>query len=1395
MYKYPHIQRLRVDFGKIKSVSNPPPLLKIQKDSYDWFLQKDVAPENRRNQGFEAVFKSVFPISDFGGTCTLEYVSYRLGEPKYDETECKIRGVTFAAPIRVSLRLIIWEKDEKSTQRRIHDIKEQEIYLGEFPLMSETGSFIVNGTERVIVSQLHKSSGVFFNHDKGKTHASGKLLYSAGIIPQRGSWIDFEFDAKDLLFVRIDRRRKFLASALLKALTYSQKDEKEPVPYTDHDLLDRFYYTETVLLVDSFGKEENNWKFSKYFDPQSSQNQRAVDNIKNPKNKQIIVNKGKKISKSSIRKIQEAKITVIPTNMDDIIGRFSLHKIEDSKGEIIVETNGVITKEILTRLIENEVKEITLLFMGNKTIGPAFRNTLAADKVDTPEEAIIEIYKKMKPGDPPTLEVAKNMLQNMFFRPERYDLSNVGRMKINKKLDLDIDLNHTILTDEDIFAVVEYLLRLKDGAGGTIDDIDHLGNRRVRGVGELLENQVRIGLVRMERAIKERMSLQETETMMLHDIVNSKPVSAVINEFFGSSQLSQFMDQTNPLSEITHKRRLSALGPGGLTRERAGFEVRDVHTSHYGRICPVETPEGPNIGLISSIATYARLNEYGFIETPYRKIKDTLVTDDVTFLTAIDEGKFKIAQANALVGLDNKLVKDIVKARQEGEFKLIRKEEIDFMDVSPKQLVSVAASLIPFLEHDDANRALMGSNMQRQAVPVVKPEAPLVGTGIEYQVANDSGSCIVAKRSGKVDRVDAERIVVEAEVDLSSEESAIEANVDIYHLRKYHRSNQNTCINQRPIVSIGDKVVEGQIVADGGSCDNGELALGQNILVAFMPWHGYNYEDSILVSEKLLYEDRFTSVHIEELEVLARDTKLGKELITRDIPNVSEYALRNLDASGIIRIGSYVKSGDILCGKTTPKGEMQLNPEEKLLRAIFGEKAGDVRDTSLRVPQGIQGVVIDVKVFNRRGVEKDERTKEIEAATLQKIDNDYFDEVRIVKNNLIFKALPILKKQPLAHNIVSPTTHEIVIQSGEILTEETFKSVPTDAWKDITITDSDKNSKLQLMLRNASSQLDLLTNIHESKRIHEGRTDDLQPGVIRTIKVYVAMKRRLSVGDKMAGRHGNKGVISKLISPEEMPYMADGTPVDIVLNPLGVPSRMNVGQVLETHLGLAASYLGERIEEMMKEHLPIDEMKQYVKGLYSSDYITEYVDSLDDEGVLDMIRKLKKGVYFSTPVFDGATEEDIHDMLDKAGLDRSAQMTLYDGRTGDRFDQKITVGFLYILKLHHLVDDKLHARSIGPYSLVTQQPLGGKAQFGGQRFGEMEVWALEAYGAAYTLKELLTVKSDDTAGRNKIYESIVKGNHDNKTGIPEAFKVLINELKSLCLDFELIREESFFQEF
>ncbi len=1382
MLKFPHTQRLRVNFGKIESILDPPPLLQLQKDSYDWFLQKDAPPEQRTNQGLEAVFRSVFPISDFGGSCTLEYVSYRLGEPKYDENECKIRGVTFASPIRALLRLIIWEKDEKAEQKRIHDIKEQEIYLGEFPLMTDTGSFIINGTERVIVSQLHKSSGVFFSHDKGKVHSSGKLLYSASVIPQRGSWLDFEFDTKNLLNVRIDRRRKFLASIFLKALGYSSEE-----------LLNRFYYTEKVNLKKAWVADPAKRKYSKFFNSQAAQNQRAIDDILSPEDGTLLIQGGKKISKAALRKLKDAGVQEIPSSLEDILGRYSLSDIKGQDGEIILGSNEPVTEEVLELLLENKVESVTLLYMGNKTIGAALRNTLAADKVNSSNDALIEIYKKMKPGDPPTLEVAKNLLNNMFFNPDRYDLSNVGRMKINKKLHLDIPMEQTILAKDDILAVVEYLLRLKDGAGGQVDDIDHLGNRRVRSVGELLENQIRIGLVRMERAIKERMSLQETETMMLHDIVNSKPVSAVINEFFGSSQLSQFMDQTNPLSEITHKRRLSALGPGGLTRERAGFEVRDVHTSHYGRICPVETPEGPNIGLISSVATYAKLNEFGFIETPYRKIEDGRVTGEIVYLSAIDEGNYKIAQANARLDKKGSFQRDFVQARYTGESKLIRREEIEMMDVSPKQLVSIAASLIPFLEHDDANRALMGSNMQRQAVPVVKPEAPFVGTGMEGQVAHDSGSCVVARRSGVVDRVDAERIVIEADVDLASEEGGIEANVDIYHLNKYRRSNQNTCVNQRPVVKVGQRIVKSQILADGGSCEGGELALGQNMLIAFMPWNGYNYEDSILVSERVLHEDRFTSVHIEELEVLARDTKLGKEMISKDIPNVSENALRNLDESGIIRIGSYVKSGDILVGKTTPKGETQLNPEEKLLRAIFGEKAGDVRDTSLRVPQGIEGVVIDVKVFNRRGVEKDTRTEQIEAATLEKINADYQDEIRIVRGNLHKRVLPLLEGKKVEYDLFNPHSNEKILAKGKVMDAETFVTIPKEAWADIRVGDGEANEQIRIILANARVQLELLDNVYASKKEREFRTDDLQPGVIRSIKVYVAMKRRLSVGDKMAGRHGNKGVISKIIPLEEMPYDEKGNTVDIVLNPLGVPSRMNIGQVLETHLGLAAKGVGDKINEALQAMHPVNQVKQQINEIYQSKFLKDYLDSVSDEEVMEFADKLKKGVHVSTPVFDGAHESNIDTLLKLADFDSSGQMTLFDGRTGDRFEQKVTVGYLYMLKLHHLVDDKLHARSIGPYSLVTQQPLGGKAQFGGQRFGEMEVWALEAYGAAYTLRELLTVKSDDITGRNRIYESIVKGTHDVKTGIPESFRVLINELKSLCLDFQLISDKGYFE--
>ena len=1379
--QFPNVHRLRLDFGQIKSPLSPPSLLKVQKVSYEWFLQKDIAPDQRGDHGLEGVFRSVFPISDFGGTCTLEYISFRLGEPKYDVGECRTRGVTYASPIRVSLRLIIWEKEEAGETRRIHDIKEQEIYLGEFPLMTDTGSFVINGTERVIVNQLHRSPGVFFSHDKGKTHSSGKFLYSAGIIPQRGSWVDFEFDAKDLLHVRIDRRRKFLSTILLKALGYS--NEK---------LLKRFYFTEIFNLKNLSEQNKEDRVYTKFLDLRAVLNQRAIGDITHPETGEIILSKSRKISKASLKKLVDANVKEIPSDIDDLLGRFSLKDIYDHNKNLILPCNAPINEKALDEIIENKIKEIEVLYIGHRTISSAFRNSIAADKVDTVQEALVEIYKKLKPGDPPTVEVAKNLINNMFFNPDRYDLSRVGRMKLNKKLGLETSLDERVLSHEDIFRVVEYLLHLKEGTGN-VDDIDHLGNRRVRNVGELLENQFRIGLVRMERAIKERMSLQEVETMLLHDIINSKPVSAVINEFFGSSQLSQFMDQTNPLSEITHKRRLSALGPGGLTRERAGFEVRDVHISHYGRICPVETPEGPNIGLISSLACYAQLNEFGFLETPYRVVENRRVTEKVKYLSAVDEDKYKIALANAMLNEDGTFFKPFVPARESGEFKVIKRENIDLMDMSPKQLVSIAASLIPFLEHNDANRALMGSNMQRQAVPTLIPDAPYVGTGMEHQVARDSGSCIIAKRRGTVNRVDASRIVVEAEVDITKDKIVVDANVDIYHLKKYLRSNQNTCVNQRPLVKEGDVIEEGQIVADGASCESGELALGQNVLVAFMPWNGYNYEDSILVSERILHKDRYTSVHIEELEVLARDTKLGKELITKDIPNVSEYALRNLDESGIVNIGSYVKTGDILVGKSTPKGESQLNPEEKLLRAIFGEKAGDVRDTSLRVPQGIEGVVIDVKVFNRRGVEKDQRTKLIEAYNLKRIENDFKDEVRIVKSNLLKMAMPILSMYNLSYDVLDPNTHEMIISGGNRITEDHLLHLPHEAWKDVMIEDAGENKNLANIMKNASLQVELLNNVYESKREKELRTDDLQPGVIRSVKVFIAMKRRLSVGDKMAGRHGNKGVISKIVPVEEMPYMKGGEPVDIVLNPLGVPSRMNVGQVLECHLGRAAKGLGDKINEMMKNLNPLNKVKEKVKEIYNSEFVSKHLDSLEDEELKEFIERLRNGVHISTPVFDGATEDDIHRLMKISGFDSSGQTRLFDGRTGDEFEQEVTIGYMYMLKLHHLVDDKIHARSIGPYSLVTQQPLGGKAQFGGQRFGEMEVWALEAYGAAYTLRELLTVKSDDVAGRNKIYEAIVKGHHLTESGIPESFKVLINELKSLCLDFQLIEDVRFLE--
>ena len=1371
--------RIRRSFGSLSAPINVPHLLKVQLDSFERFLQREVPPDQREDKGLEAVFRSVFPVSDFSGSSTLEFVHYRLGDPKYSVEECRVRGVTYACPIRAALRLIVWEKDTDSEVKHIRDIKEQDIYLGELPLMTPTGSFIINGTERVIVSQMHKSPGVVFTHDKGKSHSSGKLLYSARVIPQRGSWLDFEFDAKDVLYVRIDRRRKFHATILLRALGY-----------TEDQLLKYFYQFEKLDLSDvKPGLDPDAQSYYIILDEEIILDQRLQLPITDPKTGEVLVNSGQRINKRLLKKLQKSKVKRLNVTLNELKGRIVAQTIyKDGSKDELIPCNTPLTAELLTKLAENGITEVDLLHIGPQNVGSSLRDTLALDKLSSPEQSLIELYKKMKPGDPPTLEAAHLMLQNFFFKRERYSLSKVGRLKLNEKLILDDPLDNTVLTEEDILKTVKYLLELKGGhPNRMIDDIDHLGNRRVRSVGELLETQFRIGLVRMERTIKERMSLQDSETMMLHDIVNAKPVAGAIHEFFGSSQLSQFMDQTNPLSEITHKRRLSALGPGGLTRERAGFDVRDVHSSHYGRICPIETPEGPNIGLIASLATFGRVNEFGFIETPYLKVEDSRVSKKVEYLTAIEEEKFSIAQANAVLDKKKAFVNDFITSRVGSEFSMVLKENIDYIDISPRQLVSVAAAMIPFLEHDDANRALMGSNMQRQGVPLVKPKAPLVGTGMEHQVAMDSGSCVVATRSGIVDNVDAGRVVIQADVDLSSEDSIVPANVDIYHLIKYRRSNQNTCINQRPMVKIGDRIEAGDVIADGSCTESGELALGQNINIAFMPWRGYNFEDSIMVSQRLLHEDSFTSVHIDVLDTVARDTKLGKEEITRDIPNVSEDALKNLDDSGIIAVGTSVKSHDILVGKVTPKGESQLNPEEKLLRAIFGEKAGDVRDTSLRVPQGVDGVVTDVVVFNREGVERDERTRQIEQELLARYEKDHYDEMRIVHSNLVNRILSVAEKKPLSADVLS-LQGEVLASKGTKISQEVLQEIPLKSTDGIQVKDKSINLKVGTFVRNALQQMYLLENVYQDRCEKVSKGDDLPPGVIRMIKVYIAIKRKLSVGDKMAGRHGNKGVVSTVQPIENMPYMEDGTPVDIVLNPLGVPSRMNVGQVLETHLGRVAKGLGNKVQEFLELNNPADQIRRFLKKVYDCPVAKKHFDSMDDKTFLEFVKKYKPGIHMSTPVFDGAKESDIQKMAEMAGLSKSGQVWLYDGMTGERFSQKVTVGYAYIMKLHHLVDEKIHARSIGPYSLVTQQPLGGKAQFGGQRFGEMEVWALEAYGAAYTLQELLTVKSDDVHGRNKIYESIVKGRHQLDTGLPESFKVLISELKSLCLNIELLQK-------
>ena len=1359
--------RFRRHFGKIKRIIDIPNLIDIQKRSYNEFLQTESPPEARKDTGLQGVFKSVFPIKDFNETSSLEFVGYSLGTPKYDVEECHQRGMTYAAPLKVMIQLVIWDVDAQSNMRAIKNVKEQEVYFGEIPLMTRNGTFMVNGTERVIVSQLHRSPGVFFDHDKGKTHASGKLLYSARIIPYRGSWIDFEFDPRDVLFVRIDRRRKFHATILLRALGM-----------TTENLLNYFYKKAVIVFDDR--------KVSKVFNPDQLAGVKATRDVRHPTTNELIVKEGRKFTRTAIKQMEAAGIKHVPIAPEEVVGRVVAHDIVDAgTGEVIVECNQELTPEKLKQLRDRGIHEIDVLLIDDLFLGPSLRNTLLQDKINTPEEAILEIYKRLRPGDPPTLETATSFFNNLFFNPERYDLSKVGRLKLNHKLRQTVPLEQGTLRREDILEVVRYLMELKNG-NGQVDDIDHLGNRRIRAVGELVENQYRIGLVRMERAIKERMSLQDIETLMPQELINYKPVSAVIKEFFGSSQLSQFMDQTNPLSEITHKRRLSALGPGGLTRERAGFEVRDVHPTHYGRVCPIETPEGPNIGLIASLSTYARVNQFGFIETPYREVEGGRVTDRIRFLSALQEEDYVIAQANAPLDPRGHFTSDSVTVRKAGEFTTVVPEEVNFMDVSPNQLVSVAASLIPFLENDDANRALMGSNMQRQAVPLLRTDAPLVGTGMERVVARDSGVTAVARRDGMVESVDATRIVVKADK-LSG---AADPGVDIYNLVKYQRSNQNTCMNQRPIVLPGDRVKGGDVIADGPSTEMGELALGRNILVAFMPWGGYNFEDSILISERVVREDDFTSVHIEEFECVARDTKLGPEEITRDIPNVGEEALKDLDESGIIRIGAEVKPQDILVGKITPKGETQLSPEEKLLRAIFGEKAGEVRDTSLRVPPGVEGTVISARVFSRKGVTKDERSKRIEEDETSKLKKDQADEIRILRETTLKKVRKLFLGKE-AQTRVTDDNRRVLLQKGKIIADEDLEGMPPNYWAEIRIDNDAAETEVQQAVDAYKEQVESIrvTFLEKIERLKAG--DELPPGVIKMVKVFVAIKRKLQVGDKMAGRHGNKGVLSRILPEEDMPYLEDGTPVDIVLNPLGVPSRMNVGQILETHLGWAAKILGKQLSEIIAEgngKPDVGAIRKRLREFFGKE-AGDFVDELKDEDVLKLARKSGNGLHMASPVFDGAAEDEILALLKRAGLPHTGQATLYDGRSGQSFAQSVTVGILYMMKLHHLVDDKIHARSTGPYSLVTQQPLGGKAQFGGQRLGEMEVWALEAYGAAYSLQEMLTVKSDDVAGRTRMYEAIVKGENVLEPGLPESFNVMVKELQSLALDVELLEDK------
>ncbi len=1355
-YSYTEKKRIRKNFGKLPSAMDIPYLLSIQVGSYKQFTQVDLSAEERLDQGLHAAFKSVFPIVSYSGKAVLEYVSYELGKPVFDVKECQLRGSTYSVSLRVKVRLILYDKE--STTQTIKDIKEQEVYMGEIPLMTDSGTFVINGTERVVVSQLHRSPGVFFDHDRGKTHSSGKLLYSARVIPYRGSWLDFEFDPKDLVYVRIDRRRKLPATVLLRALGFSSEE-----------ILSMFYENDQFKI--SQAKEPT---FSLKLVPGRLRGEVLPFAVKDKKGK-VIVEEGRRVTSRHIREMEQAKLTALKVTREYLLGKSLAKDIVDvDTGEIKFECNSEITEEVLDALIESKVKDFETIYTNDLDCGSFVSDTLRIDGTTSKLEAMVEIYRMMRPGEPPTKDSAENLFANLFFSAERYDLSAVGRMKFNRRLGRPETEGESVLSVDDIVDVLKTLVAIRNGFG-SVDDIDHLGNRRVRSVGEMAENAFRVGLVRVERAVKERLSMADSEGLMPQDMINAKPVAAAIKEFFGSSQLSQFMDQNNPLSEVTHKRRVSALGPGGLTRERAGFEVRDVHPTHYGRVCPIETPEGPNIGLINSLATYARTNAYGFLESPYRKVNNNKVTNDIDFLSAIDESDFVIAQASAPLNSKGGFVDNLVTVRYKGETTLKPREEVDYMDVAPQQMVSVAAALIPFLEHDDANRALMGSNMQRQAVPTLRTEKPLVGTGMERNVASDSGVCVVADRGGVIESVDAARIIVRVN---DEETDAGEAGVDIYNLTKYTRSNQNTCISQKPLVGEGDVISKGDILADGPSIDTGELALGQNMRIAFMPWNGYNFEDSILISERVVKEDRFTTIHIQELTCVARDTKLGSEEVTADIPNVGEGALSKLDESGIVYIGAEVKAGDILVGKVTPKGETQLTPEEKLLRAIFGEKASDVKDTSLRVPTSVTGTVIDVQVFTRDGLEKDQRAVEIEQMQLDKVRKDIEDEYRIVEG-ATFERL----EKALLNKVVAGGPG---IKKGSKVTKEYLGNLDRDDWFKLRMSNDTVNKQLERAEEQLKERRKDLDERFEDKKNKLTQGDDLAPGVLKIVKVYLAIKRRIQPGDKMAGRHGNKGVISAIMPVEDMPYDEKGDPVDIVLNPLGVPSRMNVGQILETHLGAASKGLGERINAMLEQQKKVAEVRKLLEEIYNKvGDRKEDLKSLTDEEVLELANNLRDGVPMATPVFDGAVEPEIKHMLKLAEMDESGQVVLHDGRTGDPFDRKVTVGIMYMLKLNHLVDDKMHARSTGSYSLVTQQPLGGKAQFGGQRFGEMEVWALEAYGAAYTLQEMLTVKSDDVAGRTKMYKNIVDGDHRMEPAMPESFNVLVKEIRSLGIDMEL----------